>query len=144
MFNWSNIIQVTEEKKREITYPYSQNTVFWRKQSHQNVVSVIIKCEKIKVPNSNKHKLCFILNMHIKNYNILKYSVSVVNVSSDKPPFLSFLSKCRPLYPLKCEKEYSSKFKSIKNMFYFKHAYWELLNSWILNFYHVYCKCIVT
>jgi hypothetical protein len=52
--------------------------VFWRKLSHQDVVFVIIKIWNIKVPNSNNHKLCFILNMHIKSYNILEYFVPVL------------------------------------------------------------------
>ena len=56
--------------------------------------------------------------MHIKRYDVLEYSDSVVNVPSDKPPFFSFSSENEDPYPLKCEKEYSSKFKSIKNVLF--------------------------
>jgi hypothetical protein len=83
-----------ELKKSYEKLTIGQNTVFGRKLSHQDVVSVTIKMWKIKVPKSNQHRSCFILNMHINSYNILQYS----NVSSGKTPFLSFSSWLRTLH----------------------------------------------
>jgi hypothetical protein len=38
-----------------------------------------------KFPNSNQHRLSFILNMHIKSYNVLEFSISI------KTPIFIFL-----------------------------------------------------
>jgi hypothetical protein len=44
-----------------------------------------------------------ILNMHNESYNILEYSMSTVNVSSDKTHVYLSHQGVDP-YPLKCEK----------------------------------------